>query len=937
MQHRRWRELAIALSVLALLAALPQAQARITAPKEHFGFNIGDDYVLANYTQLAAYWQKLAQQSDRMKLVEIGKTAEGRTQLMAIITSPDNLKKLDRYKEISRRLSLAEGLTDDQARQLAAEGKAVVWIDGGLHATEVVGAQQLIEMTYQMVTRTDPETMRFLNDIILLCVPANPDGMELVSNWYMRNTDPMKRSTGGVPRLYQKYAGHDNNRDSYMVNMPETGNMSRVMYQEWFPQIMYNHHQTGPIGTVVFVPPFRDPFNYYFDPLVPLGIEQVGTAMHSRAVAEGKPGTTMRGGANYSTWWNGGLRTTAYFHNQVGLLTEIIGNPTPIELPLVPQKQLASGDLPMPVPPQTWHIRQSIEYEITLNRAVLDVASRYRDTWLYNIYRMGKNAIDKGSHDTWTVTPKKVASAQAAIAKQLPPQPEGGAARFRREPAYAAKYFELLRKPEDRDPRGYILPSDQPDFLTATKFMNTLIKNGVTVQRATAAFQVAGKSYPAGSYVVSAGQSFRPHVMDMFEPQDHPDDFAYPGGPPRPPYDSAGWTLAFQMGVQFDRILDPFSGPFEKVPGLLKPPAGSVNDEKGRKAAGFLLSPATNDSFVAINRLLGAHEDVYRIKAPTQAGGRTFAPGAIYITVKPTTKPILQKLASDVGLVFDATAARPPADAVKMRSVRIGLWDRYGGAMPSGWTRWILEQYQFPFEMVYPATLDAGNLAAKFDVLVFVDGAIPERETGGRPDAFMGGQPKPEDVPAEYRPWLGNISIATTVPQLRQFVEAGGKLLAIGSSTSIGYHLGLPMANALVERTPRGEEKPLGSDKFYIPGSVLRVAVDNTNPLAWGMPGTLDVFFDNSPAFRLEPDAELKHVRPVAWFDSATPLHSGWAWGQGYLEGSVAVIQADLGKGQVFLYGPEIAFRGQPHGTFKFLFNGIYYDGGGQAPAAPKK
>ncbi len=242
MLHRKTR-LATAL-LLALVVAGPalHAQGKVTSPKDQFGFNIGDDYQLANYTQLTAYWKKLAQESPRMKLEEIGKTAEGRTMIMAVITSPENQKHLDRYKEIAARLAHAEGLTDEQARALAAEGKAVVWIDGGLHATEILWSQQLIELVYRMVNDNDPETVRFLNDVILLAVPVNPDGLELVANWYMRESDPQKRTMGGLPVLYHKYVGHDDNRDSYAINMPETEADSRVMYQEWFPQIMYNHH-----------------------------------------------------------------------------------------------------------------------------------------------------------------------------------------------------------------------------------------------------------------------------------------------------------------------------------------------------------------------------------------------------------------------------------------------------------------------------------------------------------------------------------------------------------------------------------------------------------------------------------------------------------------------------------------------------------------------
>lgn len=932
-------------SLLALtlcLIATASAQNKLTSPKDQFGFNIGDDYQLANYTQYEAYIKKLDQESDRLKVIEIGKSAEGRAMYLAIITSPENHKKLDRYKEISRRLALAEGLSDEQARALAREGKAVVWIDGGLHATEVLGAHQLIETIWQMTSRTDEETMRFLNDVIVLCCLVNPDGMELVSNWYMREQDVTKRSYSNIPRLYQKYIGHDNNRDFYMSAQPESEAINRVFYHEWHPQIVYNHHQTGPAGTVLFAPPFRDPFNYLFDPMVVTGLDVVGAAMHNRFAAENKPGATTRTGAGYSTWWNGGLRTTVYFHNMIGLLTETIGSPTPMEIPFVVSRQLAQGNLPFPIAPQKWHFRQSVEYSITANRAVIDVASKNREDFLFNSYRMGKNSIERGSRDNWTMYPRRVAEVQAAIDRDRRqsgdqrPQTEEIASDAvslgRLRGGVPLKYYEMLRKPEWRDPRGFIIPSDQDDFLTATKFVNALIKTGVSVHRATGEFQVGGKSYPAGSYVVKAAQAFRPHVIDMFEPQDHPNDFQYPGGPPIPPYDNAGWTLAYQMGVKFDRILDGFDGPFEKVNGLIKPAPGKVT--AAANAAGYLTSHQVNDSFIATNRLLKDNEEVYWIKQAFSAGGKTYPAGTVFIPAKATTQAKLQKIGAELGLSFEATATKPAGDLFKLRPVRIALWDRYGGSMPSGWTRWLLEQFEFPFTVVYPQTLDAGDLINKFDVIVFVTGAIPGaggggfggRGGGGGGGGFGDGPGgRAESIPEEFRGWLGNVTVARTVPQLKDFIEAGGTVLTIGSSTNLGYLLGLPMANALTEKTATGDDRPLNRDKYYIPGSVLQVSVDNSNPLAYGMPDKVDVFFDNSPVFRLKPEAALKGVKPVAWFASDKPLRSGWAWGQKYLQDGVAVIEANVGKGKLFMFGPEIAFRAQPHGTFKFLFNGIYY------------
>ncbi|MFN9460049.1 MAG: M14 metallopeptidase family protein, partial [Acidobacteriota bacterium] len=599
--------------------AIPLAAQKLTSPKDHYGFAIGDDYHLTTYKQTEAYFKKLAAESNRLRLVDIGKTEEDRTQYMMIISAPANLAKLARYQDIARRLARAENLTEAEARALAAEGKAVVWIDGGLHSTETVGTHQLIETIWQFASRNDPETLRILNDVIILCTHANPDGHDLISEWYMREPVPEKRVMTGAPRLYQKYAGHDNNRDFYMANLRESVNMNRQLFLEWFPQVMYNHHQTGPLGTVIFAPPFRDPFNYNIDPLIVTSLDLVGAAMHSRFVQEDKPGSTMRSGANYSTWYNGGLRTTTYFHNMIGLLTEIIGSPTPMDVAFVPNRQLPAGDLPMPIAPQKWHYRQSIDYSLTANRAVLDLASRQREHFLFNIWKMGKNSIDRGSRDSWTVTPKRIEAVKALIAKE-----NSG----RQTPSAPARYFEAMKRPELRDPRGYIIPADQPDFPTAVKFINALLKNGIQIQKATAAFTVAGKTYPAGSYIVKTAQAFRPHVLDMFEPQDHPNDFRYEGGPPIPPYDNAGWTLAYQMGIRFDRVLDAFSGPFTTLPwGVLeKPPVGKVEGS----GAGYLISHKVTDSFILTNRFIAARQEVFWLKQGLK-DDPLYGPGALYV------------------------------------------------------------------------------------------------------------------------------------------------------------------------------------------------------------------------------------------------------------------------------------------------------------------
>lgn len=911
------------LTLILLLGVTPGASQTVTTPQEFFGHEIGADYQLPNYTQFAAYWERLAQESPRMVLEEIGRTSEGRFQLMAIVTSPENHADLLRYREISSRMALAEGVSEAEARAMAREGKAVVWIDGGLHASEVLGAQQLMETVYQMVSMNDEETLRLLDDVIVLFVHANPDGHELLGDWYMREEDPLKRTTGGLPRLYHKYVGHDNNRDSYMVSQVETENMSRVLYIEWMPQIMYNHHQVGPNGAIMWAPPFRYPANYNIDPLVLAGIEQVGMAMQSRFIFEDKPGVTMRKGGPFSTWWNGGLRTTTYFHNIIGLLTETQGNPTPIQIGFVPSRILPDGDYLMPVGPQEWHFRQSVDYSVTANRAILDYASRFKEQLLLNIWKAGRNQIERGSGNNWTLTPKRMAALDKVLRENDASErfvgPQTGALAGYFSLGSPPEYFTELRRPEDRDPRGYIIPSNQADFPTATKFVNTLIKNGVTVHRATRDFQVEGQSYPKDSWVVMTAQAYRAHVMDMFEPQDHPNDFKYEGGPPVAPYDNAGYTLAFQMGVAFDRILEGFDGPFERVVGPAVPPPGAVADAAG--AAGFLLSHAERDVAIITNRLLDQGHQVLWLEEPVPARGQTWPAGTVYVPAENDVAGKLADWAEELGVQVTGISQEPRVPLMALNPVRIGLWDEYGGSMPSGWTRFIFDQFEFPHEVVYPQTLDAGRLRDRFDVLVFVNGAIPRRD-GEEMDFDFFGSP-PENIPEEYQSWLGEVTVQETVPQLLEFMEEGGTIIAIGSSTSMAQHAGLAVSNHLVD----GHGHPLGEEEYYAPGSVLQVRVDNTRPIAWGLPERLDIFFNNSPVMRLEPAVSGRSVTPVAWFDSDAPLRSGWAWGQHRLRGGTAMAEARVGEGHLYLFGSEIANRGQPHGTFTFLFNGIFLAG----------
>ncbi|MFO7573854.1 MAG: M14 family metallopeptidase [Bacteroidales bacterium] len=900
--------------ILLSLVAMSLSAQQVPTPKEHFGFNIGDDYQLATYTQTEAYFKKLDAASDRVKIYDIGPSEEGRRQYMLAVSSPANIRNLERYKTISQTLGRAQGITDQEARAMADEGKAVVWIDGGLHATETVGTHQLIETAYQLASRTDKETLEILDNVIVLLAHANPDGQELVSSSYMREEDPTKRRTS-IPRLYQKYAGHDNNRDFFMNNLKESQNISRQLYIEWIPQILYNHHQSGPAGTVVAGPPFRDPFRHVYDPLVIIGLDGVAASMANRLIAENKPGYTQKGGSQYSTWYNGGLRTTGYYHNIIGILTEIIGSPTPSSIRLVPNRLVPSSSNPFPIEPQSWNFQKSIDYSLSLNYAVLDYASRNRYHMLYNLYRMGMNSVERGSKDFWTKYPKAV---DALIEAQ-----ERG--RSSAETGSSNPFEEIFRDPERRDPRVFIVPSDQDDFPTAVRFINALISSGIQVHIATSDFTAAGKNYPAGSYIVKTSQAFRPHVLDMFEPQDHPNDLQYPGGPPIAPYDAAGWTPAFQMGISFDRLTEDVTGPFSVIPyGELQSPPAPTMPANAR--AGYTFSAKVNNSFKVVNDLLSEGIRVFRLPQGDRNNPLS-NPGDFYVQASAKARTVLFRSAAENGVNVNALTAAP-SPTERIQPARIALWDRYGGSMQSGWTRFILEQFNFPYTLIFPQRIDAGNLRKDFDIIIFVSGAIPAPPRGesgaqGPGRGGSGGQ-NLDGIPAEYHHMVGSITTEESVPQIKRFLEEGGVVITMESSTNLAYHLDIPIENAMVKTDEDGRVRNFTRTEYYVPGSVLKADINTNEKAAWGMPSAADFYFSNSNVFRFGEDASQMGVKKLAWFSTAEPLRSGWALGQEFLKDGIIAVEAPVGQGKLYLFGPNIAFRSQPHGLFKLIFNQLY-------------
>ncbi len=859
------------------------ALAQVPSPVEFLGHEVGADHQLCNYSDMMRYFAAIEKQSDRMRLVDIGATSYGQRMQMAVISSPQNLAKLERLREISVKLAHSRGVDAGNVQQLAAEGRAFVWIDAGLHSTEAIAGQNLIELVWQMNSRRDDEVTRILDEVVLLACPVNPDGYELVANAY-RATRSMT-----IPVLYQRYIGHDNNRDFYVCNQLEAQNINRVFYREWCPQIVYNHHQSAPANTIIFTPPFRDPHNYLVDPMVVRGIEIVSAHMNQRFAAEGKPGVISRSGAPYSGWWNGGLRSTNYFHNIIGILTESFGRPepTPIRQPL--DRRLPYGDYPDPVPAQLWHARQTVEYLQTANFAILDYAARYRRELLRDIWTMASRAIERGRRDHWTATPFLV-----------------DAARHREEPD------SVFTDPMLRDPRVYVLRSDLPDQGAVQRFVRALQRCGVEVLRARMPFLLNGATMPAGSYVVKTDQPYRAHILDQFEAQWHPNDIK--DGKPVAPYDAAGWTLSMQMDVAVERSFGPVAGDFDVV----VPVETFSSALLASGGAGWHLDPRDSHTVIAVNRLLAADCAVQ------------WSPlGHYVVPATATSRQVLRTAADELGLRALAVETDTREARQSLRKVRLGLFDTFGGHMPTGWDQWLLQEFGFPVQQVWGDRIEAGELAKDFDVLVFHTG-LPgprdlERAARARDEQNMEALQK---ALPPFEDWSNLAARATrltgekTLPALQQFVEQGGTLIALGGEVDkVIRHFGLPIKVGTHLPTDEGERRTQ-REEFYVPGSLLAIEVDTTHPTARGASRELAAMVNNGSAI-LEVTDKNARIDVIARYRGMDTLVSGWAIGQELLVGKAAALCAHVGKGRVLLYGADVTYRGQPLGTFKLFFQGI--------------
>ncbi len=817
-----------------LLLAL-RCWAGVPAPAEHLGFEPGTDYKLADFAQISSYFQKLDHASDRLRLIEFGRSAHGKPLYLAFISSAENLRRLDRYRDINRQLAL--GIPDaETARRLAREGRAVVWIDSGLHASEVAPAQHAPVLAYRLITGETEEIRRIRDQVVLLQVPViNPDGLDWIVEWYRGNVGT-PYELAPLPKLYHKYAGHDNNRDWFMLNLEETRHVTRVLYREWFPHIVYNQHQQPAFPARIFVPPYAEPLNPNIPAAIMEGINLIGFAMKERFAMENKPGVLSYHG--FDAWWNGGLRTAPSFHNMHGILTEtaagVYATPRPVEPKDLPKRfrngipaQEPSVFYQRPWLGGRWGVREAIDYMLTADFAILDLAASRREAFLWKAYELARESIEKGRQG---------------------------------------------------NPFAYVVPEHQWDFSSALEMLRRLRWAGIEVRRARSDFEAAGKSYPAGTYVLPAAQAFRPYLLDLMEPQKYPELRMGENGPTKRPYDVAGWTLRMSMGVSVDRIDTPFEADLETLTEVPAPAPSRSRRE--------------NASFLAMADLLARGVGV--------------------------------RWASDGELLVEGEAPQERFEAARweLNKPRVALYEPWTANMDAGWTQWLLDAYRVPYTLLHDQDVRRGGLRSRFDTLLLAS-QTPASILHG----YRAGEPairiNPElDAKALQRPeYTGGIGIAGLV-QLERFVREGGTLIALDEAADLPVaHFPLPVRD--VARASSDS-----SNRFYCPGSLVHIRVATSHPIAFGMPEAAIAFVRGGKAFEVTLLASAntgdRQVRSVADYAKSDLLASGWVSGEKAVLGKSILIEARHGRGRVILFGFRPQFRGQTFGTFKLLLNAIY-------------
>jgi len=725
----RWPLLIVA-SILAAVSAPAQAP----TPVSVLGHSPGDDYYLANYEEEIHYFHELASHSDRVKMFTVGKSTEGRDIEIAVISSPQNLARLDEYKSIARKLAAAQGLDDAQAKDLAHSSKVVVHIDGGLHSSEVAGGQHSIALAYKLASaQGDPEVDAILDNVILVLWPTlNPDGQDMVVSWYRKNLGT-RFEVSPMPWLFQDYVGHDNNRDGYMLNMKESQVVTKAEI-EYSPVIFYCQHQTAPFPARIWIPPFSDPISSNISPYVRSWFNVIGTNMTAYLDERQMPGAISE--SQFDNWYPGFVDYAGSFRNEISFFTEtaLYRYATPRfytvdEFPKDMQDLKALTMYTTPWQGGWWRLKDAVDYMVAGSMSVLDTAARYRETLLYNRYQAARDNIK----------------------------------RFEQGPPFA-----------------YVIPSVQADAPEGQLLARIMQENGIEIRESQTGFRANDRDYPAGSWVILMNQPYTSMAKELFEVQRYPSAlFTESQKPVDLPYDVTGWTLPMQMGVRIDPVTDPIT---DDQLAHLKPVSGLDASPAEVQGSGgtYIVSHQSNASFRIINDVLAAGGSVgfAQDEVKTSQG---MEKGAIVVSgvSRPSIGDLSKKYAVSV-----VGADKAPEHVIAVHKARVGLYRPWDPSIDEGWTRWILEQYGYAPISLYNADMRSGQLRDRVDVLILPDMRQQQLMEGYREGI----------VPGQYSGGLGEEGL----DNLREFVRRGGTLIAFNqTAATLVPLLSLPVTNVL--------------------------------------------------------------------------------------------------------------------------------------------
>jgi Zinc carboxypeptidase len=858
----------LATAVCAALLAQPVAttlSAQVPTPESYFGFRMGSDGQLAAADAIEKYFEAAATRSTRVKLIDLGPTTERHRTIAAIVSAPENIRNLDQIRAANQRLADPRTLSPEEAHRLAATHKAVLAIGCSIHASEIGATQAANELLYSLVTATDAETLEVLRNVVLILIPSlNPDGHRLVVDWY-RKTQGTPYEGGPMPWLYHKYAAHDLNRDAFMMNLPESRNLARFFYGEWHPQVFLSMHQMGGSGPRMFVPPVLDPIDRNYDPLIWREAALLGGAMALDLQRDGRAGVVSS--AIYDYYWPGYEDSAPLGHNTVCLLTEVAGVKiaTPTDVPVTElrgQKGVLPDtpqiNFPDPWPGGRWTLRDIVDYDLSAVHGLLHAVAAYRERIVQNFYDMGRRAIEEGQRT---------------------------------------------------GPFAFVVPPDQFDPHAVAKLEELLLQGGIEIHRAIDSFQADGGSYPAGSDIVPLAQPYRAYVKTLLERQDYPVRRATPATPPERPYDVAGWTLPAQMGVDVRTIQGSFDmPPLSRVTTATAAPARLWGDGTPDY---YIVDARGNGGALAVNRLVSAGAGVSWLTSELDAYGYKYAVGSLVIAHSDIVRPVIERIAAELGLRTAGVKGKIATGARPVGTARVALYKPWMENADEGWTRWLLEEYEFHFTSVNDAQIRAGDLRKRYDAIILPT-ASAEQLRYGNPAGV---------VPPEYVGGLAEAGVAA----LRSFVEAGGTLICLDQAGGLAIEeFKLPLRDTAHE---------IGNDEFFCPGSILRIELDPLNPLSYGMNPHTAGFFAFSSAYEIVGAANIEgptrsgsapRVRTIARYAPRDLLVSGWIEGESAIAGRPAAVEVSLGAGRIVLLGFPVQHRGQSHATFRLLFNSIF-------------